>query len=122
MMRRFCFPRRARILRKRDFQHVYRTGRRLGAFPLRLCALRRREGKSRLGLAVSRKVGGAVLRNRWKRAIREAFRLNRHRLLSAYDMVVSVDWEASGEDVSRVAACFDQMIDTLNAAGTEEAQ
>lgn len=42
----------------------------------------------RLGLSVSRKVGGAVVRNRWKRLIREAFRLSRTQLPQGVDLVV----------------------------------
>lgn len=42
----------------------------------------------RLGLSVSKKVGNAVTRNRWKRLIREAFRLSRHELPEGLDLVV----------------------------------
>lgn len=42
----------------------------------------------RLGLSVSRKVGGAVARNRWKRLIREAFRISQNRLPRGVDLVV----------------------------------
>lgn len=45
-------------------------------------------GYPRLGLSVSRKVGNAIERNRWKRLIREAFRLSRSSLPEGIDLVV----------------------------------
>jgi ribonuclease P protein component len=66
--------RRGRLSRSADFERVYRQGRShanrwlvLYTFP------RGGEDEPRLGLSVSRKVGGAVDRNRVKRLLREAF-------------------------------------------------
>jgi len=45
-------------------------------------------GHCRLGMAVSRAVGGAVLRNRIRRQFREAFRLSQHSFPVACDIVI----------------------------------
>jgi ribonuclease P protein component len=42
----------------------------------------------RLGISASRRVGGAVVRNRWKRLVREAFRLSRWQLPAGLDLIV----------------------------------
>lgn len=90
--------------------------------PLRVRAFRRRGAageeeepgaSSRLGLAIGRKVGKSVVRNRWKRAIRQAFRLHRHRLPAAYDLVVTVDWGRPAEDAGRVEEAFLAVVEML---------
>ncbi len=115
----YGFPRTARILHEREFRHVYRRGARLSEFPLRFCVMQRAEGPSRLGLAVGRKVGNAVVRNRWKRAAREIFRLNAHRLRVPCDVVVSVTWEATLADVARVPEAFEKLIAWVDAHAPE---
>lgn len=57
-----------------DFRRVLKDGLRLDGALFVLFALDRERTSARLGLAVGRKVGGAVERNRAKRLLREAFR------------------------------------------------
>ncbi len=121
----YAFPRQARLLTQKDFQRVYKYGRKLVVSPLYVRAWRRPDqvveheppGKrSRLGLSIGLRVGPAYVRNRWKRAIREAFRLHRHTLPDAYDLVIGVEWNSPPEDAEKVEEAFMQLIEKLEAA------
>jgi ribonuclease P protein component len=83
--------RRHRLSRSRDFDAVYRHGRSTATRYLVLYAFPREEGDvvgPRLGLAVSRQLGGAVERNRVKRRLRVAFEEIQHGLPSGNDYVL----------------------------------
>ena len=86
------FPRTARLLSPADFSRVYDHRLNAAAGPLVLYALPNSfaDGRVRLGLSVSRRIGKAVVRNRWKRRLREAFRRLRATLPPGNDFVIVV--------------------------------
>ena len=83
--------RRGRITRSRDFDAVYRRGRSAANRHLVVHLFPREAhggGPPRLGLSVSRRVGGAVVRNRVKRVIREQWAARADRVPAGSDVVV----------------------------------
>lgn len=82
------FPRHRRVRRGADFQRLFKVRCCAGDDRILVFVHPNELPYPRLGLSVSRKVGNAVARNRWKRLLREAFRLTWQRLPSGLDVVV----------------------------------
>jgi len=75
-----------RIRRRADFQQAYEHGARVHGRYSTLFILPNKLDVGRLGIAATKKLGGAVQRNRAKRLIREVFRHNK--IASGFDIVV----------------------------------
>ena len=83
--------RRYRLSRSRDFDAVYRQGKSVSSRFLILYWFERPEEHDhspRVGIAIPRKVGSAVVRNRVKRRLREAWRTQLDRIPEGRDFVL----------------------------------
>ncbi|MDX9896117.1 ribonuclease P protein component [Desulfofustis limnaeus] len=83
-------PKKCLLRKNGEFNTVYRQGKRLYGRGFGLVYLTNRCGYNRIGISVSRKVKGAVVRNRIKRIFKESFRLNRGLYPPEADIVVTV--------------------------------
>jgi ribonuclease P protein component len=119
-------PRRRRLSRSAEFERVYRQGRSKGNRFLVLYAFPREgddgDAGPRLGLSVSRRVGGAVDRNRVKRVLREAFWEEAERLPSGSDYVVVARPDARDlaerEGMSGVRTALSELVDGLGGTSS----
>lgn len=82
------FPKSARLLTTSEFRLVHSSPYFAADAVLVVKGIKNEMDATRLGLSVSRKVGNAVVRNRWKRIIRDVFRTQRKNLPHGYDIVV----------------------------------
>jgi ribonuclease P protein component len=100
--------RKLRLTRPQDFSSVYRKGTSRSSSLLVLRALPNGLSVSRFGFSVSKRVGGAVVRNTMKRRLREILRIMP--IQSAWDIVFIVRPPAASADFSTLKKTVEDLL------------
>ena len=109
------FPKSARLRSPAEFKKVFDARQRVADDVLLVFGKENAWEHSRLGLSVSRRVGNAVVRNRWKRLIREAFRKNRASFSLPLDLVVLPQKGAALPTARQVEESLRRLVKRLDA-------
>ena len=96
------FPKAKRIRKRGEFLKLQQVGRRRAGTRFVVVTVPSRGGVSRLGITASRRVGGAVVRNRVKRLVREFFRQHHDRIQPPRDVLVIARPQAAGAEYAEV--------------------
>ena len=93
-LRRFSFPKKNRLVTNRQFKAVLARNLRFTDGLLTLYVAENDCGYPRLGVSVGKSCGNAVVRNRLKRLLREAFRQSQDRIPAGFDylLLISPQW------------------------------
>ncbi len=108
---RYSFGKTRRVTRSGDFTKIIRSGTCVADGTLVMFALPRplSDEAIRIGITIPKKTGNAVVRNRWKRLIRESFRQQQASLPAGYEFIVrpkrgaKPDWLAIQKSIPRLA-------------------
>ncbi len=106
------FPRAVRLLRRAEFEAVYRGGRRRSSAQFAAFARGNGLAHSRIGISVKKASGGAVVRNRIKRRIREMVRQNFSEIPSGWDIVIHPRNSVARAEFSALTAELLRLIQT----------
>jgi ribonuclease P protein component len=77
-----------KLVRKADFDAVYRNGKRRSSSYFTVFLKANELAQSRFGFSIKRALGGAVVRNRMRRRMREVVRLHREEISAGWDFVI----------------------------------
>lgn len=104
------FSKEMRLRKTPDFKRVFDARKVAADRILIVFALENGLDSCRLGLSVSKKMGNAVVRNRWKRLIREAFRKNHDQFSAKVDMVIVPQRGATKPDAEELARSLVKLV------------
>ena len=101
------------------FRRIYRKGRSAVSPCMVVYCQKNRQGRSRLGVTVSTKLGHAVVRNRVRRRLREIYRLNREHMVPGYDVIVVARTRAAAEPYRRLEREYLSLLNKLELSREE---
>jgi ribonuclease P protein component len=108
---RLGFPRSSRLKQRGEFARARAEGLRLVCGCLIANVAPSRPGlASRLGVVTSRKIGGAVIRSRARRLLRESFRLHQGELVRPVDLVLIARPSIAGKRFAEVERDFHRVV------------
>jgi ribonuclease P protein component len=109
------FRPREHIRRRADFEAIYQGGVKVSGRLMTLFVKPNADGYARLGIAATRKIGSAVIRNRAKRLTREVFR--HHKPAAALDIVVVPRRESLDAPYTSLEREFDALLERASRSG-----
>ena len=89
-----------------EFQAIYKSGKSYANKYLVMYVSENPDGKSKLGISVSKKVGNSVVRHRLARLIRESYRLNTDMFNSGLNIIVIARTTAKGKNFAEIESAF----------------
>lgn len=108
------FPREARLVRRGEFDAVYRAGRRRSSSHFTVFLRANELPESRFGVSIKKALGGAVVRNRMRRRLREIVRCRRSEIPAGWDIVIH---PKSAVDKAPFAELAEELLRLLESAG-----
>lgn len=93
-------------LKNNEFQYIYKNGKSYANKYLVMYVMKNKEGKSKLGISVSKKVGNSIVRHRFARLVREAYRLNKEMFNSSLNIIVIARVGAKDKNFKEIESAF----------------
>lgn len=93
-------------LKNSEFQYIYKNGKSYANKYLVMYVMDNPDGRSKLGISVSKKVGNSVVRHRVTRLIRESYRLNRDMFNSGLNIIVIARATAKDRSFAEIESAF----------------
>jgi ribonuclease P protein component len=107
------FPREARLVRKSEFDEVYRAGKRRSSSHFTVFVRASGQPASRFGFSIKKALGGAVVRNRMRRRMREIVRCYRQEIPSGWDIVIHPKSSVASAPFAALTADFLRLVKGL---------
>lgn len=107
------------LKKNHEFKRLYNKGKSLAAPACVVYCRRNGTNENRLGVTVSTKIGGAVVRNRIRRRFKEIYRLSEDRLKPGYDIVIVARKRSRFAGYRELESVFMTLMKKLNLTGDQ---